>query len=78
MRESGVTEEEARKHISKLEAEHRKLVKKYLQTDIRNPIHYRLVINTALVKPDTIVEVVKAMIQAAQVEKENSRDPSGY
>jgi cytidylate kinase len=60
-----------------LEAEHRKLVKKYLQADIRDPIHYHLVINTALAKPDTIVQLVKTIIQAVQSEKENSRDSSG-
>jgi len=74
---SGLTEEEAREYISKLEAEHRKLVKRYLQADIRDPIHYHLVINTALAKPDTIVQLVKTIIQAVQSEKENSRDPSG-
>ncbi|HTO63462.1 MAG TPA: cytidylate kinase-like family protein [Bradyrhizobium sp.] len=78
MKESGVTEEEARKHITKLEAEHRRLVKKHLQADIRDPIHYRLVINAALIKPDTIVQMVKTMIQAVQAEMESSHDPSGY
>ena len=78
MKELGVTETEARRHVSKLEAEHRKLVKKYLQADIRDPIHYRLVINTALVKPDTIVQLVKTIIQTVQAEMENSRDPSGH
>jgi len=77
MKELGLAEEEARKHIAKLEAEHRKLVRKYLQADIRDSIHYRLVINTALVKPDTIVQMVKTMIQAVQAEMESSHDPSG-
>ncbi len=78
MKELGLTEEEARKHISKLEAEHRKLVKKYLQADIRDPIHYHLVINTALVEPETIVKLVKTMIQTVQAEEKNSHDTSGY
>ena len=63
MKELGLAEKEARKHVSKLEAEHRKLVKKYLLTDIRDPSQYHLVINTALIKPDTIVQLVKTMIQ---------------
>jgi cytidylate kinase len=64
-----LAEKEARKHVSKLEAEHRKLVKKYLLTDIRDPSQYHLVINTALIKPDTIVQLVKTMIQTYQAKK---------
>ena len=78
MKEFGLTEKEARKHISKLEEDHRKLVRKYLQADIRDPNCYHLVINTALVKPDTILQLVKTMIQTVQTEKENSHGPSGY
>ena len=63
MKELGLAEKDARKHISKLEGEHRKLVKKYFQADIRDPTQYHLVINTALVKPDTVVQMVKVMIQ---------------
>jgi len=69
MKELGLTEKEARRHIAKLEAEHPKLVKKYFQADIRDPSQYHLVINTALVKPDTIVQLVRTMIQTAQTEK---------
>jgi cytidylate kinase len=76
MKELGLTKEEARRHITKLEAENRKLVKKYFEADIRDPIHYRLVINTALVEPGTIVRLVDTMIQAVQVEKVNKHDPS--
>ncbi len=68
-KELGVTEKEARRHISKIEAEHRKLVKKYLQADIRDPSQYHLVVNTAFVKPDTIVQLLKTMINAFQEEK---------
>jgi cytidylate kinase len=66
MKQLSLTEKAARKHISKLEAEHQKLVKKYFQADIRDPDHYHLVINTALIKPETIVQMIKAMIQDAQ------------
>lgn len=64
MKELGLSEKDARKHISKVEAEHRRLVKKYFQTDIGDSTHYHLVVNTALVKPDTIVQMVKTMITA--------------
>ena len=69
MKELGVTEKEARGHVSKLEAEHRKLAKKYFQADIRDPSQYHLVINTALVRPDTIVQLVKTMIHTVQTKK---------
>jgi cytidylate kinase len=64
MKELGLSEKAARKHISKVEAEHRKLAKKYFQADLRDSTHYHLVINTALVKPGTIVELVKSLIEA--------------
>ncbi|MGA2175455.1 MAG: cytidylate kinase-like family protein [Verrucomicrobiota bacterium] len=63
MKELGVSEKEARKHISRLEGEHRRLVKKYFQADIRDSTHYHLVVNTAVVKPETIVQIVKIMVQ---------------
>ena len=62
MKELGLSEKDAKKHISKLEAKHRRLVKKYLQADIRDSTHYHLVVNTALVKPETIIQIVKTMI----------------
>jgi len=66
VKQCGLTDKAAREHISRLEAEHQKLVKKYFQADIRDPDHYHLVINTALIKPETIVQMIKAMIQDAQ------------
>ena len=38
----------------------------HFQADIRDPDHYHLVINTALINPETIVQMIKAMIQDAQ------------
>jgi len=69
MKELGLKEKEARAHISKLETGYRKLVKKYLQADMSDPTQYHLVINTGLVKLDTIVQLVKTMIQTVQDEK---------
>ena len=61
MEELGLSENDARKHLSKLEKEHRRLVKKYFQADARDAIHYHLVINTAVVKPEAIVQMVMLM-----------------
>ena len=70
-KELGLTDREARRRICKLEAEHRKLVKTFLQADIRDPSQYHLVVNTALVKPDTIVQLVRTMIETFEAEKGN-------
>jgi cytidylate kinase len=62
MEDRGLSEEHAREHIAKVEKEHRQLVKKHFQADIRDSAHYHLVINTALVKPETIAGIVKEVI----------------
>jgi cytidylate kinase len=54
----------ARDHITKVEQERREFVKQCFKADIEDPIHYHLTINTAAVKPETILELVKAMIRA--------------
>jgi cytidylate kinase len=64
MKELGLSEKAARQHISKVEAEHRRLVKKYFQADIQESTHYHLVVNTALVKPEIIVQIVQMIITA--------------
>ena len=53
MEERAFSEKHAREDIAKQEAEHRRFVKKYFQADIQDPTHYHLVINTALVKPQS-------------------------
>ena len=63
MEELGLSESDARKHITKLEKEHQRLVKKYFQADMRDSTHYHLVVNTAVVKPEIIVQIVKIMVQ---------------
>jgi len=63
MKELGLSEKDAQKHISELEEKHRRLVKKYFHADIRDPTYYHLVFNTAVVKPETVVQIVKGMVQ---------------
>ncbi len=63
MEEQGFSEKRAREHIVELETEHRKLVKKYFDADIHDPTHYHLVVNTALVSPESIVRIVKGIIE---------------
>lgn len=64
MKELGLSEKDARARIAKLEAEHRRLVKKHFQADIGDSTHYHLTVNTALVEPETIVNIVKVLLLA--------------
>jgi cytidylate kinase len=64
MKALGLSEKEARKQISKQEEEHWRLVKNYFHADMRDSTHYHLVVNTAIVNPETIVQIVKILVQA--------------
>lgn len=59
-----LTEKSAINHINKTENERQLFVKRYFNVDIKNPVLYNLVINTAAVKPKTILNIMKAMIFA--------------
>jgi cytidylate kinase len=60
----GLSEKQAREHIANIEREHRLFVKKHFFADIRDVTHYHITINTALVPPEIIVEIVKVIIKA--------------
>ena len=62
MEDRGLSAKAAQEHIAKVEKEHRQLVKKHFQADIRDSAHYHLVINTALVKPEAIAGILKEVI----------------
>lgn len=66
MKNLGLSEKDARRHISESEAQHRKLVKKYFKSDIQDYTHYELIVNTALVKQDTVVQIVKQLVAARE------------
>jgi cytidylate kinase len=59
----GLSDKQAREHIVKVEAEHRRFAKKCFQADLLDSAHYHMVINTAFVKPDTIAGIMKEMIR---------------
>jgi cytidylate kinase len=59
-----LSEESARKHIARGDEEKRSFVKHSFKVNIEDPVHYHLTINTATVKPEMILEIVKAMIRA--------------
>jgi len=64
MKELGISEKQARGHIANVETEQQTLVRKYFKADIHDPTQYHLIINTALIKPETIVQIVKGIIEA--------------
>jgi cytidylate kinase len=63
MEDRGLSDKQAREHIVKVEAEHRRFAKKCFQADLLDSAHYHMVINTAFVKPDTIAGIMKEMIR---------------
>jgi Cytidylate kinase-like family len=67
MRELGLSEESALTQIKQTENEQRQWVKKHTGADIDDAGFYHLVINTALITPETIVHIVKEVLR----EKEN-------
>jgi cytidylate kinase len=64
MEKLGLSEKQAQEHIAKIEQEHKLFVRKQFLTDIKDATHYHITINTALVKPEIIVEIVKVIIEA--------------
>ena len=63
MNELGCSKKRAQEHIVKLETERRQLVKKYFDADVHDATRYHLVVNTALVSPESIVRIVKGIIE---------------
>jgi len=63
MKELGLSEKSAQEHIVKLEGEHRQLIQQYFAADINDSTRYHLVVNTALVGPESIVRIVKGIIK---------------
>ena len=64
MQKLHLSEQGAREQILKKERERRLWVKKLSQADINDATNYHLVINTALVTPETMVQIVKGIIRA--------------
>jgi cytidylate kinase len=58
-----LSERRARDHIARTEREQRRFVKKNFGADPGDPLNYHLVVNIALVKPEAILGVVRAMIE---------------
>ena len=58
MHDEGLSEDEARRHMIKLESDRRAFVRKYFNADIDDPVHYDLVINTENLSVDRATRTV--------------------
>ena len=63
----GVSTEEAKRHILKVEADRRAFIRKYFYADIANPINYELVINTGAMTVETTAETVINAYKSRQI-----------
>ncbi|MBW2673314.1 MAG: cytidylate kinase-like family protein [Deltaproteobacteria bacterium] len=63
VKETGITEQEARQHILLKDAERRDSVRKNFKVDIEDPAYYDLVINTEFLETEQIVEMIKSALK---------------
>ena len=59
-----LSREETLKHIVRTERDQRLWIRKYGHADVNDDINYHMVINTALVTEETIVQLVKEIVRA--------------
>ena len=63
MREFRLTQEAARRQIARTERDRRSLVRKLADADVADATHYHMVINTALVSLESILQIARAIIR---------------
>jgi cytidylate kinase len=66
--------DEARRRVIRTESDRRAFVRKYFNTDIADPSHYDLIINTGTLSVDNAVDVISAALGClveCRVSKEN-------
>ena len=66
MLEEHLTEQQSRDYIAAKEEERRLYIKRYFHAEIEDPANYDLVINTASIKPKTIIEMTRVVIVRCQ------------
>ena len=74
MRETGITEEEARQQILLKDAERRDSVKKNFKVDTEDPAYYDLVINTEFLETEQIVGMIKSALKHKKVPSRRKTD----
>jgi cytidylate kinase len=63
MKKLSVSQEDALEHIARIESQQRRFVKKYAGKDTGDVTNYHMVINTSLVKSESIVRIVEGMMK---------------
>lgn len=67
MKRSGANKQDAQKRINLLEADRRAYIRKYFNADIADPVNYDLVINTAFIKDDGVIEMVRTGLKSKKL-----------
>jgi cytidylate kinase len=62
MQALGLSQEDAQTHLTRMEHEQQTWVRKHCNADTKDATHYHLVINTALVRLETIIQMVKVVL----------------
>lgn len=66
--------EAAQKHITHMEQEQRRWVKKFGCADVNGATNYHLVVNTAIVTPGAILQIVKEILRAGGNHEERKHE----
>jgi cytidylate kinase len=70
MEKRNLSKKQAEKHIAEKEMERQEFVTKHFHRNIMDPSNYDLTINTASIKPDAIVNIVKVFVPSMFRESE--------
>ena len=74
-KEQNISQEKAKKYIYKEESDRKAFVRKYFQVDIDDAVNYDLVINTQYIKPEQIIDVIKASLKFKKLPARRRFDP---
>lgn len=63
----GASRQDAEKRIKQVESDRKGYIHRYFKADIGDPIHYDLVINTAFIGDDVLIEITRAGLKAKKL-----------
>jgi cytidylate kinase len=66
MRREGLSERDARRRIQVVEADHKAFLMKHFHTDFADPVHFDLVVNTALIGIANSCATIRAAVERLQ------------
>lgn len=67
MKKFGASRQEAQKRVALVEADRRAYIRRYFNADIADPINYDLVINTAFISDEAIIEMTGAGLKSKKL-----------